>query len=172
MGNFVQISDFKTGPLKISSTTFQEGTLQSVIDSTELDELQNLLGCTLYDLFIADYIAPTAGEFSEQRFIDIFDKFCEDDYFCGPLRSEGIKEMLKHFIYFNYIRVQDSQNRTTGVKKTLSENSENMSFNDHGLDAKYNTGVKTFEAIRKYICENYSDYPEYKGISKELTSWL
>ena len=64
-----------------------------------------------------------------------------------------------NYIFFEYMRVQAFNNRTTGMNKTKSENSERADFNEYGLDAIYNTGVLTFEAIRWYICENSSTYP-------------
>jgi len=172
LSRFVQITDFEAGKLQISTTCYTDGTLQLCIDQTEEKTLQDLLGCELYALFIADWDAPIAGEFSEQRFIDIYNPFCEDGNICNIKRSEGVKSMLMNYIFFEYMRVQAFNNRTTGMNKTKSENSERADFNEYGLDAMYNTGVLTFEAIRWYICENSSTYPEYEGIKNNLTSWL
>lgn len=172
MSRFVQITDFEAGKLQISSTCYTEDTLQLCIDQTEEKTLQELLGCELYKLFIADWDAPTAGQFIEQRFKDLYNPFCKDETLCGIIRSEGVKVMLMHYIYFEYMRVQAFNNRTTGMNKTKSENSERAEFNEYGLDAIYNTGVLSFEAIRWLICDNSSTYPEYEGIKNDLTSWL
>lgn len=172
MSRFVQITDFEAGKLQISATCYNDETLQLCIDQTEEKTLQELLGCELYALFIADWDAPIPGEFSELRFTKIYEPFCIDETICGIIRSEGVKNMLMNYIFFEYMRVQAFNNRTTGMNKTKSENSERADFNEYGLDAIYNTGVLTFEAIRWYICENSSTYPEYEGIRNELTSWL
>jgi hypothetical protein len=172
LSRFVQITDFEAGKLQISTTCYTDGTLQLCIDQTEEKTLQDLLGCELYALFVADWDAPIVGEFSEQRFIDIYTPFCEDGNICNIKRSEGVKSMLMNYIFFEYMRVQAFNNRTTGMNKTKSENSERAHFNEYGLDAIYNNGVLTFEAIRWYICENSSTYPEYEGIKNDLTSWL
>ena len=171
MSLFITPEDFEEGKLHISSTCYEEGALQACIDKQEEDVLQELLGCELYNLLIADWDGNTPGQFSDQRFIDIFDKFCED-IDCGIVKSQGIKDMLMNFIYFEYIRIQAFQNRTTGNKKTKSENSERASFNDVALYNNYNDGVHTYCAIQWFICKNSSDYIEYNGIPRELLGWL
>jgi len=173
VARFVQISDFETGELKISSTVFQEGGLQDVINEVEPNILQSMLGCALYDDMVADWDAVTAGKFSEDRFIDIYNPFCKDDG-CNQVKSEGFPKMLQYFVYFEYMRIQAFQNRTTGMKKTDSENSEIASFPDYGLFTKYNKGIHTYCAIQWFICKNELgyDYSKYNGQPKQLMSWL
>ena len=77
-----------------------------------------------------------------------------------------------YFIYFEYMKIQATQNRTTGMKETKSENSENVSFNKAGLFSKYNKAIRTYFSIQWFICDKEVDYPEFKGQSKELMSWL
>lgn len=167
---FVQTSDFETGVLKISKTNFQSGDLQSIIESQEEVILIELLGVDLYDAFITDWNADPVGSI-EQRFKDIYNPFTQDYGGCIVV-SEGIKKMLMYFIYFEYLRFQDSQNRTTGMKKTESENSKRIAVQHSGLFYKYNLGIKTFDSIQWLINQDLSNYPEYNGQAKEVMSWL
>lgn len=171
MARFVTIDDFKTGELLLATNYLQDPDLQSFIDRVEPDVLQDMLGCDLYNLFIADWDAVPSGSFSEPRFQVIYDAFCEDKD-CYILKSEGIKQMLMYFIYFEYIRFQTFQDRTTGMKKTISENSERALLTEFGLFEKYNKGVKNYTNIQIYICDNSGNYPEYNGQNKNLASWL
>lgn len=169
MGNFVNITDFESGELKISITNFQEADLQYFIDKVEPDILTCLLGSTLYDLFITDW---NGIAFSEQRFTDIYNAFSIDYEDCYIVKSKGIKKMLMYFIYYEYVTFQQNQNRVSGTKKTTSENSERVSMVDLGIYNIYNEGIETYNAIQWYICDKESDYPEYNGQVKNSLGWL
>lgn len=172
MSRFVNVSDFENWKLKISKTCYQEDDLQACIDKIETIYFQDLVGCALWTLMVAEWDASALPHsFTTQRYIDIYNAFCTDGD-CGIERSAGIKEMLIHFIYFEYVRGQAFENRTAGMTKTKSENSDPASPNEHGLFTVYNEGIDTYWTIRKYICDNIATYPEFKGIHKEKTSWL
>ena len=160
MSNIIQISDFDEGRFEISYNSFQEADLQSFIDLNEVEYLANLLGAELYDLFIADL---SAGVPQTQRFIDIYEAFLLQDE-CDLCQSRGMKEMLKSFIYFHYVRDTYTRQTTNGVKQTTGENSVSLETVAHDFTSKYNKGVDTYRCIQKKICENLDDYPEYKGI--------
>lgn len=171
MSRFVKATDFLTGELKIQQGT--NSSLQETVDKVEKDILQDLLGCALYSLFIGDWDVsnPNANEFSEDRFKDIFNEFCEDSD-CGILKSIGIKTMLMHFIYFEFVRKMPFENALAGTRATVQETSERVTPNQIGLFNYYNTGVENYQSIQRFICDNSSDYPEFKGEAKEFTSWL
>ena len=171
MARFVSISDFSTGELKIATSTFQEADLQKFIDKVEPSILNELLGCALYLLFIADWDAVTANSFSQDRFKDIYKEFCKDDS-CGICKSEGIKKMIMYFVYFEYLRFQNTQNRITGQSKPKKELSESVSTVHHALFSEYNAGIETYRAIQWHMCENSEDYIEENGQRKEKASWL
>lgn len=173
MSNFVQTEDFETGELKLPVSNLTEETLQEYIDRIEIESLTDLLGCDLYALFIADWLAVTALSFSEDRFKAIYNPICIDQE-CGQLRSEGIKQMLMHFIYFKYVRDIQTDVRVSGIKQTYSENSKPATGNQAGLFLKKNKGVEIYKAIQEYIYLNPDsyDYEDYNGINKDFAGWL
>ena len=163
MANIIQISDFDAGRFEISYNTYQEADLQSVIDLIEIEYLANLLGAELYQLFIADLVN---GVPQQQRFIDIFEPFIlQTD--CALCQSQGMKEMLKSFIYFHYVRDTYTRQTTNGVKQTTGENSITLETVAHDFTNKYNKGVENYHCIQRKICDEESTYPEYEGIKLE-----
>lgn len=174
MSRFVQASDFESGKLKISTTIYSSGDLQTVIDDVEKTALQSLLGCELYDLFVAAWDAKPTPPLPV-IYQKIYDSFCEvgESECCNSqVISKGMKDMLMNLIYFEFVRNQQFQNRTTGTKKTEQENSSNVFPNDFGLFTIYNFGINTYQAIQWYINAHIIDYPTYKGQCKELMSWI
>ena len=151
-----QVSDF-IGEYKVSTKCHND--LQVYIDKFEKEYLIKLLGCSLYDLFIADLTANTPQVPQAQRFINIFDAFCIDED-CDIVRSEGIKQMLVQFIYFHYMRDQLNTKLVSGVARSLSETSDHIGYNGFNLIQSYNEGISNAWAIQWYICENETDYPE------------
>lgn len=173
MSIFVQLSDFKTGKLKIPTTQFTTDDLQECIDNVEADILTDLLGCTLYNEFIEDYDTDPANEFSQDRFLAIFEPFCNDEDFCY-LRSEGMKKMLKNIIYFEFMRDLQTTKRVTGFQQETSDNSTHVSAKYAGIASIYNKFVDSYHAIQRYICSNPEsyDYDDFKGIRKDYLSCL
>ena len=171
MSLFVQTSDFESGLLCIATDNYSKPTLQSIIDEVEEKCLQELLGCDLYNLFIADYTTanPSSTAFSEQRFIDLFDSFCIDNN-CGIISSDGIKKMLMYFIFVEHIRFQEVNNALSGNKEVDTESMTNV--HGKGLFVHYNRAIHTYSAIQWLICDTSDLYPEYNGQIKELMGWL
>lgn len=159
---FLTAQDFESGKHKIAQDCFHIVDLQLCIDKVEKLMLQDLFGCELYDLFIADLIA---GVPQTQRFIDLFDAFCKDTD-CDIVRSCGVKEMLKCFVYFFYVNEQKFQNTMAGTVVSNIENSQHVSNWISGLAEHYNEGIESFKAIQFCICESSEVYPEYNGHKK------
>ena len=170
MSLFVQASDFSVGELKLARGQFSEPDLQNTIDRLEPSILKDLLGCDLYDLFTTDW-DPVTKTFSTARFTDLYNAFCEDDN-CGQVRSKGMKEMLKYFVWYEYISEQAFQNRVTGERKQDAENSTRAKFDEFAPFTKYNEAIDTYWAIQWFMCENSSTYPEENSLKKEKVSWL
>jgi len=174
MSRFVQVSDFETGKLKISTTIYSSDDLQSIIDEVEIDVLNSLLGCELADLFRANWDSlPLPPTGLNPVYLKLYEAFCEDDKVCKKqVVSKGIKAMMMGFIYFEFVRNQSFTNRTTGQKKTEAENSVSVFPNDYGLFTIYNLGVNSYASIQWLIGENLFDYPVYNGEFKEAMSWI
>lgn len=164
-----------TGFYFISQTCYDK--LDQYIDAYEETFLENLLGCGLFDLFKADLDADPSGTLSEQRFIDIFDKFCIESDSQGSLLkdcnkqyiSHGMKDMVTGYIYFMYNRDYFITSPTVGKMVNAPEDGENV----HGalLAAdnyeRWNRAIETYKSIQYFICKNRVDYPEYRGVDKD-----
>lgn len=167
---FTTTTDY-TGFYQISGNSFSSDELEIYIDSIEPDVLRDLLGCDLYDLFIADLVG---GVPQTQRFIDIYNSFCYDDGNTNgtQYKSKGIKEMLKGFVYYSYVSDSDFANIISGNIKNTFSNSERATGVEFGLRDRYNTSLLTYEAIQWFICDNSATYPEFNGMTKEFITWL
>ena len=171
MATILTIDDFENGRYKIPVNPTQEIDLMDKIEYVENTYLPKLFGVELYDLFIADLDLPVAGDPTAPRFVKVFNSFnYQQNGGCKKIvRSEGIKEMLKAFVYYLYTRDEVSRITTVGIKKTDSENSQNISAIKHDITSRINQGVMTYHAIQYYICNNDEfDYPEFDGINQKF----
>jgi hypothetical protein len=138
--------------------------LQAYIDHYEQKYLIDLLGAELYVLFVAGY--ANEDEIYEKLYEPFaFDSECENK----PFISEGIEVMLKNLIYAHY--QQEDLGVATGAGKVDldPEGGRRSTDNESNTFAYYNQGIKTYKAIQQYIKENEVDYPEFKGVEKQLT---
>jgi len=174
--SFLQPSDF-TGLVEQSTNEFTSPKIQLYIDRYEVRYLTDLLGCDLYDLFIADLLPTPPVPTSVPQtaiYLSIFNAFCEDDGNTNGCKhvSEGIIEMLKFFIMFEYANDNQYNFAITGATKNTFSNSELAKINTTNAIDNYNLGIKTYREIQWFICENSTDYPTYNGEKKEYMTWL
>lgn len=164
MSRFVAVTDFLQGEFLISLQD-QTADLQAVIDRSEEEILQDLLGKEMHDLFIADLdTVPFPQVPQAPRFTAIFDKFHQDDPFY--LRSEGMIRMLQAMIYFEWVKQTGMQQSPVGVIQNEFENGINLSAVAAGLEMTHNRGIRTFLSILDFIILDQTTYPEYSGRSK------
>jgi len=151
-------TDF-TGKYHIALTKFNDDDLDTYIEKYEKKYLTRLLGVDLYNLFMDELDLnnpPTTPIYKA-----IFDAFSLDDG-CDIVESNGMKEMLKGFIYFHYIFDNQQQQTPIGTTKQSAENSSVLNIN--GLTVmRFNEGVETYRAIQRYIELNSSDYIAFNG---------
>lgn len=172
MGKIVKTTDF-IDKYAISKSQFNTTDLQAFIDKYELLYLYDLLGVTLGNLFYTDIAANTFLPPPTVRFATIFNALYQDgDTFCGQIRSEGVKEMLKGFIYWEFVKSTKTFNTITGTVVGQNEASRETDWNETEVYNNYNQAVHSYRSIQRYIDENSSTYPEYKGLSKQLNSWF
>lgn len=167
MSRFVTIDDFKVQPFRVPKNQNDGTSFQALIDKAERDCINALFGKELADLFLADWDAVPTGPI-DPRFVFIYNAFTfQDDHYY--LVSDGIKEMLQGFIYFEIMRkMRQTRVTTTGTKKSRSANSESVPVNDHDVNGRYNTAVDTFQVLQTYMkCVDPDLYPEFKGIHKK-----
>lgn len=164
----VQTSDF-TGKWEIS-IGFGSDKLQQYIDEYEPIILAQLLGADFADTITTQFNGNTLTPENQT----LFDKLYFNAKVCGNNKlfvSEGIQTMLKDFIYAHY-QVGDLGTPTSqGKIKMKTEGGELVDDDYTDRFNFYNSGVKTYRAIQKYIEENEEDYPDYKGVKKS-TTWL
>jgi len=152
----VQISDF-TGKYEIHTGLYDQTKLQDYIDIYEKRYLVELLGATLYNEFISDldpYNVPISPNFQQ-----IFNSFIEDQTLVLDnqiLISEGIKQMLKGFIYFEYLKDTTNQITPNGLTIPSNENSTTATTLYSMMYTRYNEAVRTYRAIQWYIITNYN----------------
>lgn len=156
------------GEFQITQDKFSTKKLNTYINRYELTYLNRLLGCELAKLFIAD-LNPS-GVPTDQRFIDIYDIFCKM-IACELEESAGIKEMLLGFIYFEYVKNNNSFVGTSGNKSSETENSNEAGSLVHNVYARYNLSIETYSAIQAYICDNMTVYPEFEGVKLFFNHW-
>ena len=167
---FLTIDDFNQGKYELGRGSYDVTRLQDYINKYEAKYLTYLLGADLYAEFQADVIAG-AGYPTEARFITIFDAFSVD-YQWTILFSQGMVEMLKGFIYYEYTKDQIVAMTNIGNVRPIGENSEVASSLYTQIYTRYNDGVKAYKAIQCYILDNKSDYSGFNGQRKLMAYWL
>lgn len=160
-----KIDDYEGGCYKLPSNDLTYKDIESVIECNEESILCDLLGKELYDLFIAD-LDGTTNLPQTDRFIKIYNKFFEKINDCLSLSSKGVPEMLKAFVFFSYIRDNNTHNTLIGAQGVNADNSQLMALNRTKSVRAYNEGVETYKAIQSYISNNKDVYPEYEGVKK------
>lgn len=167
---FITIQDFQTGKFELHTGMYDVQRLQAYIDKYESKYLVNLLGAELFNQFEADVILG-GGTPTEQRFIDIFEPF-RKDISCDVVISEGMVEMLKGFIYFEYSKDLVNQVTPVGHVVPVGENSENPTTLYSMIYTRYNEGCKTYKSIQRFICDSMSDYSDFNGEVKSFAYWI
>jgi hypothetical protein len=170
MAEILNISDFGAGKYELHTGMYTVDKLQDYIDRYEARYLIDLLGATLYAEFIADLVA---GVPQSPKFEVIFNALSVEGPNCVK-HSEGIKDLLKGFIYFEYAK--DLINQMTSIGNTVptGENSEKATTLYTTFYNRYNEAVRSYRVIQYYICsnpENY-DYSAFKGNKKMFNTWL
>lgn len=163
MAKILQTTDF-TGKYAISQNNFNVADLQAFIDKYESKYVYDLLGVELGNLLLAD-INTNFSPPDTTKYATIFNILSQDD----PLvRSNGIKEMLLGFVYFEFVRTQTVQNTLTGNVLNQNEVSVNVDWSSTGVYANYNEAVITYSGIQVYVLDNFGTYPEFKGLMKSF----
>lgn len=161
----VSIGDF-TGKYELHTGIYDQSKLQAYIDKYEPKYLRELFGVTLYNSFVSDLDVNFVPK--SPNFLFFYNEFAEDVYLYRMLVSEGLKDMLCGFIYFEYVK--DSMNTMTPFGNTIqrSELSRMTSTLNSLMYNRYNEAIKTFTAIRDYIFLHWNDMPTGQAIDGEI----
>jgi hypothetical protein len=157
MGLIVSNTDF-TGKYELSLTQYNTATIDAYITKYEKKYLLQLLGADLYALFVADL---SGGVPVTAIYLDIFNAF-DIDINNRIESSNGIKEMLIGFIYYEYVRDRVQNQTPIGSAKPKNENSAVLELT-HVVVSRFNDSVVSYKAIQSYICDNSASYTEYNG---------
>ena len=157
--------DFETGRFKIPLNPKQVTLdLPAYILRVEAYYLPRLFGKELYDLFIADLALPVVDEPTDPLFVFIYNAFVYQDDL-GFLDSEGIEDMIKGLVYYEYLRDHITRVTTEGIKQTNGANSSNVSGIQHDLTSRYNESIDTYKTIQRYVyIIKPDDYPTFDGV--------
>jgi len=149
----VTISDF-VGKYQLHSGTYVTTNIQAYIDKYEPRYLRELFGAELYTDFLSDLDQQT-NEPKSPNFKYVYLPFAEDVNVFQLLVSDGIKEMLLGFIYFEYSKDLQNQMTPYGNVQNKSELSNTVSTLSSMIWTRYNESVRTFMAIRDWMLLNW-----------------
>lgn len=172
----LSIQDF-TGKYQVSTGMYDQAKLQDYINRYEPRYLKELFGITLYNDFQSDLLNNVP---QSPNFLVLFNPLSEDlgynfYYFNGiyegvnQLDSEGIKEMLKGFIYFEYVKDLSNQITPIGLVKPDNENSTVANTLFSMMYTRYNEAIRSYNSIRDFI--RYTTAPPLgQAVTLNLTS--
>ena len=173
--NLINVSDFSAkGKFELHTGMFDTPRIQSYIDKYEKKYLIQLLGVELYDEFQADLLVPVVGVPTEPRFVKIFKSFGMDKAGC-VIYSEGIIEMLKGFIYYEYVKDLTNQMTPIGNVVPTGENSKDGTTLYSMMFTRYNEACKNYKTIQYWICFNSDpafNYDGFSGNEKGFVYWI
>lgn len=148
------------------SQGYDDNKLQQYIDYYKPRILAQLLGVELLTEYNAD---PTTA-----RFVKITNALMFSSEGCDRndiYYSDGIKNMLLNIITAHYYKEDLGISTSGGKIKPQSSGGSLVNDNYTSAFVLYNNGITSYKTIQKYIKDNITDYPEYKGIHKQ-TTWL
>ncbi len=155
------LDDF-TGKYELHTGMYDQAKLLEYIQIYEEQYLIDLFGATLYDEFINDLDNSNYPE--SPNFQKVFDPFHLDNTSNGFLTSyntynnvivsKGILDMLKGFIYFEYVKDTANQITSQGQKIPQGENSLTATTLYNMMYTRYWEALKTYRAIQWYIYRN------------------
>jgi hypothetical protein len=152
---FLTPSDF-TGKYELHTGMYVNEKIIDYINRYEKRYLVQLFGEKLYNEFVND-IDPLTKEPKSPNFIKLFTPFVYDVTLYETLISEGILDMLKGFIYFEYSKDNFNQQTVYGNVQQKAENSKVVNTLQTLIYNRYNEAITTFRAIRDYIYLNYDE---------------
>ena len=155
----IQESDF-VGDVEIPVGEWTEDKLNLYIDQVEEDILTSLLGWTLYQELESNLNThPFPAKWA--NLID------GDTYTSGEItfKFKGLTEMLKHFVFFYYMRDNEMENTQIGVVINSATNADRVTpVTSNLLRRHWNKGIKIYNDACSYITikneptEVYADF--------------
>ena len=151
---FLTYSDF-VGKFELHTGMYDQPKLTSYIERYEKKYLTMLLGHTLYVEFMSD-ISSVTNLPQSPNFTFIFNPFQFETNWNATFISEGILDMLKGFIYFEYSKDLLNQQTPFGNVLQKSENSAVATPLYTMFYTRYNESISKLRAIQRYVIENFN----------------
>ena len=155
----IQESDF-VGDVEIPVGEWTEDKLNLYIDQVQEDILTSLLGWTLYQ--------ELESNLNVHPFPDKWANLIDGDtYTSGEItfKFKGLTEMLKHFVFFYYMRDNEMENTQIGVVINSATNADRVTpVTSNLLRRHWNKGIKIYNDACSYITitnepsEVYADF--------------
>lgn len=159
-------TDFQ-GKFALHTGMYTNATIQDYIDRYEPLYLIQLFGAKMYDDYVSDlgiFNIPISPNYQK-----LFNPFYENYAFNDLIISNGIIDMLKGFIYFEYCKDLSNQMTINGNVRPTGENSTDVSTLNSMMFARYNEAVRTFKAIQTHIVNNFNA-PVGQIVSASITN--
>jgi len=166
----ITYADFGKGKYELHKGMYEQQKINQYIDKYEKSYLIKLLGVDLFNLFVAD-LDPVTFKPVTPIYLALYDSFEYDDS-CNIVISEGMIDVIKGFVYFQYLKDQTNQVWVSGSVQPVGENSDNVSTLNMMIYTRYNDSIRSYKAIQQYICDNLNDYTDFNGKSLKTAYWI
>lgn len=159
-------NDFN-GKFALHTGMYANATIQDYIDRYEPLYMMQLFGAKMYDEYVGDMgilnipISP--------NFQYLFNPFHENIAFNTLIVSNGLIDMLKGFVYFEYCKDLTNQMTINGNVRPTGENSADVSTLYSMMYARYNESIRTYRAIQTHIVNNFNA-PTGQIVSASITN--
>jgi len=147
MANILTINDFD-GQFEMPSNSYTDAQIEMYIADVQEEQLTDLLGYDLYNEFMTALDATPDVKWTNLRDGDTYQ---DGEYL---RKFKGIKEMLKYFTYFEYMRSLRIEARETGFRLPDGTNSDEAgNLGTVRLKRMYNKGIAIYQDAYFYIKE-------------------
>lgn len=159
-------TDFESGEFSVAQNKYDD--LMTFIYKYEHRILLDLFGKNMYEDFKNDLTTGTPQTPQTVPYENVFNEIFENG-----IESEGIKEMLKKFIYYYFVVNQHKTKTVNGIKESKSELAENnTTFSFTALIEAYNSAVSDYKNIQTYIFRNMASVQQYTNFKGKTYKYI
>lgn len=165
----ITYNDFGKGKYELHHGMYEQAKIQQYIDKYEKQTLIKLLGVELFNEFVLDLVGNVP---QSAKYLKIYNPFEYENDSCNIHISEGMIDMVKGFVYYQYLKDLTNTVAISGNVRPKGENSENVSTLNSMIYTRYNDSVRTLKSIQFYICDYSNDYLNYNGVTMGTVYWI
>ena len=156
----LETSDFDNGITKLGQNDLIEADLETYFtDAIETAMIYMIMGKIEGDLFIADL--DVNGEPQTAKWTAIFSEF-NWVYGSSTWFNIGLKEILKYFVYSEYVGGQGVFNQIGG-NYSLNQEASTPESLVKKADVIWNRGVMNVANLQSYMNDNLASYPDLEA---------